>query len=1098
MRLLNSTLLLIFLLLLSISNLSFGQSKYIPGVVLVKFEKDLIPDIKQDIYSEDMMVSKTQEVLLNYGFKKGKKMFTNFFPKDTLATNKEGQTVKLIDLSRWYIIEISDTSNIDKCINKLLKQPGIIAAVPGEIVKPADIYPDDPRFLSNQQWGLYNYSSPGKDIHAPAAWELNQGRNDVIVAVVDGGVDYNHDDLDPGNRSRVIQGIDTGDDDNDPMDNLPSSSDWAGHGTSVSGIIGAITDNNLQVAGIMWNCKIMPVKIATNSGWGIFGWGAGEVFNYDIGDGIDYARSHGADVINMSFGGQGVGWWEHLIFGNPVREATWNAYQQGIVLVAAMGNDDNSTASYPAAFNWTIAVGATNQNDQRITGIGWGSNFGSHINLTAPGISYYSTKRYQSDGPFSGTSCATPVVSGVAGLILSESLDNGLNLTNDDVLHLMENSATKVAGMGGNDWTQYYGFGRVNAEEALKYLNAPYTFTHATSTGGTSVLNWNNHWHTFFNNAGLASGNYVVKQYKVTKTINFSPTYQETPLLWTRERTTDGWSGANPNLELPYVNITSVTNTSVTFYTFIYYIISNSAGQQLNEWWPTSPSNAKIDYTVVGKPHYPPIISHFTQNPDPICKGSYGYVYVHLSQGNGNLSYNWQAISLPTGAYLTPQGDRCKITYPNTKTVVNKAPVYEISCTVTNGAGSDTENYLPHFDNNCGGSGCPTLAFYNSDTLLNENPILVTSLNDSGHDVIDYYLINHNIMAKNNFVNLVIHEPETEHTWLDQIELIKVKANDKENIAVTDEGEIVTFKKHLIPHKITLNDTLDITNILGDDDTLSYSFDVGDKIIIELNSRKSGGEEEYGVMSGEEPHKDEKIGYLKQIESANPRKDNGFGNFYLRPKKSIICKNLGILFSNQLEFTFYKPVKLNYFAIVKNIRSAVVESCDLISAKHNLNGNVLQNLLKVDQNYSEILPDEKIDFTFKTNSNSIGNIRYIFKSTGRYEERKTKLNKQLGTTLITEEIVPTKTELIGNYPNPFNPETVIKYSLKDNVKVNLEIFNMLGQKVKTLINEYQSSGYKTIVWNGLDDNGNNVSSGVYIYKLISGDFIQSKKMILMR
>jgi hypothetical protein len=598
-------LLLIIILFIPAIGTEQIHDNIVPGVILVKFETGKLSSVTNNLSLEDILVPEIKSNLRSRGFVKAVRIFENSLPGDTIATSRTGTEVKLIDISHWYLVEISDTVDVLKFKEHLEKVPGILNVCPGISVKPSSTYPDDPRFQSGLQWGLYNYYSPGNDIHAPTAWDMNTGRSDVIVAVVDGGVDYTHSDLDPGNRSRVIQGYDFGNDDNDPMDNLNASYRWAGHGTKVAGVIGAITDNTSMVSGIMWNCKIMPIKIANSGGWGPFGWGAGSAFNWDIADGISYATSHGVDIINMSFGGEGVGWWENLIFGNPIREATWNAYQQGVILLAAMGNDDISTVKYPAGFPWTGAVGATDQNDDRVSNVIWGSNFGAHINISAPGINYYTTYRGNDDGSFGGTSCATPVASGAAGLILSEGLDRGYNLTNNDVLHLLELSAADVNSATYPGWDQYLGYGRINIAQALEYLNDPYNFVHGNATGGSSQLTRNNHKHTFFNNAGLASGWYVARQYKVTKTVNFNPSYPETPFVWIRERTSQGWSGANPNIELPWIQIININTSSVTFETFVYYILSNSLGQPINQWYPTSPSSARFDYTVIGLDHPP-------------------------------------------------------------------------------------------------------------------------------------------------------------------------------------------------------------------------------------------------------------------------------------------------------------------------------------------------------------------------------------------------------------------------------------------------------------------------------------------------------------
>jgi subtilisin family serine protease len=119
------------------------------------------------------------------------------------------------------------------------------------------------------QTGLKN-GNTGRDIHATQAWDYNTGRSDVKIAVIDAGVDYNHIDLDPGNRSRVIAGYDAADDDNNPFDDIPSQYDAASHGTSVAGVIGAITNNDEGVAGIMHSLQIVPVKVfATTGPWWI-------------------------------------------------------------------------------------------------------------------------------------------------------------------------------------------------------------------------------------------------------------------------------------------------------------------------------------------------------------------------------------------------------------------------------------------------------------------------------------------------------------------------------------------------------------------------------------------------------------------------------------------------------------------------------------------------------------------------------------------------------------------------------------------------------------------------------------------------------------
>lgn len=347
---------------------SYGQSsaQIVPGFVHIKFQNGALSRLGARMELNDINSPLIRQVLSSRGFKGGGKTFKEAMPGDTLATSRTGEIVKVLDLSHWFAIELDSTVDILGLTDSLRLFPEIAAVAPALVLYPADTYPNDTYFNAPNyyQWGLYNHGSQGNDIHAVQAWDINRGRTDVKIAVIDGGVDYNHSDLDPGNRSRVLQGTDTGDDDNDPMDSLPTSSSWSNHGTAVTGVIGAITNNNTGVAGVMWNCSIIPVKIASTNGLGPFGWNAGGAFDWDIADGINWARNNGAHIMNMSFGGAAPGLWELLFLGNPIGDATYNAYQQGIVLVAAMGNDDISTPNFPAAHPWSIAVGATNQSDQ--------------------------------------------------------------------------------------------------------------------------------------------------------------------------------------------------------------------------------------------------------------------------------------------------------------------------------------------------------------------------------------------------------------------------------------------------------------------------------------------------------------------------------------------------------------------------------------------------------------------------------------------------------------------------------------------------------------------------------------------------------------
>jgi len=505
---------------------------------------------------------------------------------------------------------IEDNGRAAELVSLLGMEAGVLYA---HIERPLPfkpcIAPNDSLFL--YQWHLNNPSNPLADIRAEQAWNINKGRNDVIIAVCDGGVDYTHPDLDPGDRSRVIAGYDATTGGNNPMDNLPDgpTGSYGGHGTNIAGIIGAITNNSSGVAGIMWNCKIMPVKMVGGGGvyikypFGSFNWDfSTTAFPSDVADAIDYAVNNGAHVIYLSYGFAGMGWpVNDVILKVPLLYSTIsNAYNQNVVVVVAMGNEyeQGNPINYPAAFaHEVIAVGNTNWNFQRSSS----SSTGPHINVSAPGSGIYTTDRGGGTGSHSGTSMAAPVVSGVAGLIISQGLDRNFNLTNDDVRHILEKTSDDMADQGFDNET---GYGKVNAFNALQLLNQPNEVVHGVSYGGSTTKTNLNRWLYTGSSWNLAAGMYFnVDRYKIAKRVNFEVPFCSPPVVWIRERQSACLSFASPNDGYPYAEITNVTETGFDVTYCTYYVRYNSAAQEINRWAPATISNSKIAYTAVGEPN---------------------------------------------------------------------------------------------------------------------------------------------------------------------------------------------------------------------------------------------------------------------------------------------------------------------------------------------------------------------------------------------------------------------------------------------------------------------------------------------------------------
>jgi len=286
--------------------------------------------------------------------------------------------------------------------------------------------PNDPEY--NNQWAL-------PKISAPSAWDITTGINDIKVAILDTGINGNHEDL----QGKITEGYNVI---TDSVITANDNSDDHGHGTMIAGVIGAIANNNKGIAGIDWNADIMPIKVLDQDGLG---------YSFDIATGIIYAADHGAKIINLSLGGR--------TYSETLKNAIDYAHdQKGVLVIAASGND-NSSISYPAKFDHVLAVGATNQQDDRW----YKSNFGPELDVVAPGSNILTSTKNGSYAYVTGTSLAAPNVAGLAALVWSS---NTL-YSNDQVESFVENNTDKVIGMNGSDFSDYYGYGRINAYKSL-------------------------------------------------------------------------------------------------------------------------------------------------------------------------------------------------------------------------------------------------------------------------------------------------------------------------------------------------------------------------------------------------------------------------------------------------------------------------------------------------------------------------------------------------------------------------------------------------------------------------------------------------------
>ncbi len=383
----------------------------------------------------------------------------------------------------WNFTSEVDTAAI---LQELRETPGVVWAEVNHVYRVSATEPDDP--LLNSQWYLYR-------IGAPDVWPQSMGQAEVIVGVIDTGVDYLHEDLqgqlwvnaaedlngngrldsldlngidDDGNgyvddvigwdftdAPAFADGGDYDQPDNDPMDEF-----FTGHGTPVAGLIAAAANNGVGMAGVAPGIKIMALRAGTASGY---------LEEDDVAEAIVYAVDNGAKIINMSFG--------DVAFSYLLRDVIRYGVENGVLFVASAGNDGNDVFQFPAAYDETIAVGATDfQNNLAAF-----SSYGIKVDLVAPGMDLLSLKIGNNYGPVSGTSFSAPLVSGALALLWSLYPEASPEVLKGMLL-------TGAVDLGAPGWDEMFGHGLLYLPAAVQHLN-----------DGVAAIQWPS------TNAGLAT-----------------------------------------------------------------------------------------------------------------------------------------------------------------------------------------------------------------------------------------------------------------------------------------------------------------------------------------------------------------------------------------------------------------------------------------------------------------------------------------------------------------------------------------------------------------------------------------------------------------
>ena len=438
---------------------------YAPGQMLVKFRDGYVytGNRVESLSVQSVQISSASIQALNAKYKVTSYKQTS---KRGLRTKKlrSGRVATLQDLSNIYLIEFPKDVDVMSAVKDFQADPAVEYASPNYKRKVyTGVTPNDPYYVNDlsvlqNQWGLFKiWLNPvGSGM---SGWDFETGTSEVKVAVIDTGVNYNHEDL--------LSRIDTADGISEVFYTTDFNDD-AGHGTHVSGIIGAATSNEVGIAGVDWHCQIVPIKAFDFGGHGL---------DSDIINSLQWAIGINADVINMSFG--------DTADDTALHQWITNAANADCVLVAAAGNDNSTVRSYPAAYPEVISVAATGPDDTKASY----STFGNWVSVCAPGgdsqnftfptHAILSTYPFDPTGEASnnsyalleGTSMATPFVVGLAALIRAQHP----SISAEAVREIIESHCDNLDAINPS-YVGLLGKGRINALASLGGLYGNISF----------------------------------------------------------------------------------------------------------------------------------------------------------------------------------------------------------------------------------------------------------------------------------------------------------------------------------------------------------------------------------------------------------------------------------------------------------------------------------------------------------------------------------------------------------------------------------------------------------------------------------------------
>ncbi|HRI84159.1 MAG TPA: T9SS type A sorting domain-containing protein [Ignavibacteria bacterium] len=663
--------------------------------------------------------------------------------------------------------------------------------------------------------------------------------------------------------------------------------------------------------------------------------------------------------------------------------------------------------------------------------------------------------------------------------VARETVIRHINIQNFTLLCFNEPAIIRIHAV------RYNGYGAVFKQNSyfISYKNGS-SCNYSAVTNGNALL-MNQGIGTFYRRtpcSAASSGNYATKQYKVSFILNGNFNLNDSiPVIQASH--TLGYNGALPNYQIRSSFIEYMTNTEIKFSTFVYDLF-DIAGQYIG-WVPCRTNEAAVVYKWIKKP----VILNLSQFPVPLTPlNSTGIVRCNMFSGN-ELSFEWKDSNDVNNVFsIMPYGNVAVVRWhPPADNLLNSnksdlTPPYEVYCRAFNAVGySEWKRIRIYYT--LQNTQCPVINY--SDSLagkITDNSVLPASEYFLGKTVKDYYMLMNPLLANSDRIEFSLTDNGNKFSDFDEVRLFLAETAPEHKIAVTNEGNVISYDDSFLKSSVILNDYLDMTDDLQDHDDNIASFKKNDKLSVTTDL---SGNNLFLILIPIVPvNKDKPAGKIIFSERNEIE-------FFSRDNESVICVKLPEPYDQNLSIVLSQDVSLNQILITKNTGRIKVRELQPETARHNILGDIIEFISKEDGKKIPVDSINYADFSFKNIVSENRNVRFILKTTGE-TGLKDFSNADSGR-LKSDELTGTEFKLFNNHPNPFNPFTKIKFSIPKSGHVKIKIYDVLGNETQVLVNETRSAGLHSVYFNG-----SNFPSGVYFYKLEYGDYTDIKRMILLK